>query len=84
MSAAGGSHLDLVFHRPVSMTVFRPQVQGNRLVASKLNCHLFNCCVVYALMYDTMYFLIDVRLYSAILRSLEQTHCARMWFYMSD
>ena len=28
--------------------------------------------------------LIDVRLYSAILRSLEQTHCARMWFYMSD
>ena len=29
-------------------------------------------------------FLIDVRLYSAILRSLEQTHCARMLFYMSD
>ena len=29
-------------------------------------------------------FLIDDRLYSAILRSLEQTHCARMWFYMSD
>ena len=28
--------------------------------------------------------LIDVRLYSAILRSLEQTHCARIWFYMSD
>ena len=28
--------------------------------------------------------LIDYRLYSAILRSLEQTHCARMWFYMSD
>ena len=28
--------------------------------------------------------LIDDRLYSAILRSLEQTHCARMWFYMSD
>ena len=26
----------------------------------------------------------DDRLYSAILRSLEQTHCARMWFYMSD
>ena len=24
------------------------------------------------------------RLYSAILRSLEQTHCARMWFHMSD
>ena len=23
-------------------------------------------------------------LYSAILRSLEQTHCARLWFYMSD
>ena len=30
------------------------------------------------------YFFIDDRLYSAILRSLEQTHCARMWFYMSD
>ena len=28
--------------------------------------------------------LIDDRLYSAVLRSLEQTHCARMWFYMSD
>ena len=27
---------------------------------------------------------IDDRLYSAILRSLEQTHCARMWCYMSD
>ena len=28
--------------------------------------------------------LIDDRLYSSILRSLEQTHCARMQFYMSD
>ena len=28
--------------------------------------------------------MIDDRLYSAILRSLEQTHCACMWFYMSD
>ena len=27
--------------------------------------------------------LIDDRLYSAILHSLEQTHCACMWFYMS-
>ena len=27
---------------------------------------------------------IDDRLYSAIPRSLEQTHCARMWFNMSD
>ena len=26
----------------------------------------------------------DDRLYSAILRSLEQTHCACMWFYISD
>jgi len=26
----------------------------------------------------------DDCLYSAILCSLEQTHCARMWFYMSD
>ena len=26
----------------------------------------------------------DDHLYSAILRSLEQTHCARMWFYMCD
>ena len=28
--------------------------------------------------------LIDDHLHSAILRSLEQTHCARLWFYMSD
>ena len=28
--------------------------------------------------------LIDDRLYSAILCSLDQTHCARMWCYMSD
>ena len=27
--------------------------------------------------------MIDDHLYSAILRSLEQTHCARLWFYMS-
>ena len=26
----------------------------------------------------------DDHLYSAILRSLEQTHCARLWFYMSN
>ena len=26
----------------------------------------------------------DDRLYSAILRSLEQTHYARLWFYVSD
>ena len=30
------------------------------------------------------YKLIDDSLYSSILRSLEQTHCARMWFFMSD
>ena len=28
--------------------------------------------------------MIDDHLYSTILRSLEQTHCARLWFYMSD
>ena len=28
--------------------------------------------------------LIDDHLYSAILRSLEQTHCARLWFNVSD
>ena len=28
--------------------------------------------------------MIDDHLYSAILRSLEQTHCARLWFYVSD
>ena len=28
--------------------------------------------------------MIDDHLYSAILRSLEQTHCTRLWFYMSD
>ena len=59
MSAAGGNHLDLVFRRPGLMSVLRPQVRENRLVASKLNCHLFSCCFVYALMYDTMYVLIS-------------------------
>ena len=29
-------------------------------------------------------FCIDDCLYRALLCSLEQTHCARMWFYMSD
>ena len=33
---------------------------------------------------DVFLLLIDDRLCSAILRSLEQTHCARLWFYMSD
>ena len=26
----------------------------------------------------------DDRLYSTVLHSLEQNHCTRMWFYMSD
>ena len=30
------------------------------------------------------FWLIDDHLYSAILHSLEQTHCARLWCYMSD
>ena len=38
-------------------------------------------CVVWGI-FDWL--MIDDRLYSAILRSLEQTHCARMWCYMSD
>ena len=33
---------------------------------------------------EKRFFGIDDRLYSSILRSLEQTHCARVWFYMSD
>ena len=33
---------------------------------------------------ELSYSLIDDRLYSAILRSLEQTHCACMRFCMSD
>ena len=37
--------------------------------------------LTYTLLID---WLIDDHLYSAILRSLEQTHWARMWFYMSD
>ena len=31
-----------------------------------------------------LFFLIDDHLHSAILCSLEQTHCTRMWCYMSD
>ena len=41
---------------------------------------------IYSLCWLSFFFvcgLIDDRLYSAILRSLEQTHCAHMWFYMS-
>ena len=34
--------------------------------------------------YVIWYRLSDAHLYSAILRSLEQTHCSCMWFYMSD
>ena len=38
-----------------------------------------------AIVNQTIDWLIDDHLYSAILRSaLEQTHCARLWFYMSD
>ena len=49
--------------------------------------HRGNCAsqVVYSIpQWDKCSILIDDRLYSAILRSLEQTHCARLWFYMSD
>ena len=31
-----------------------------RHVASKLNCHLFNCCVDCASMYDAMYGLVSM------------------------
>ena len=40
--------------------------------------------VVSDYVYPAFEFEFDDRLYSAILRSLEQTHCARMWFCMSD
>ena len=61
LTLTGGSLLDLVtFHWPGSMTAFQPQVQVNHLVASKLDSHLLSCCVVYALVYDTMYVLISL------------------------
>ena len=53
-----GAIFQLAFHQCLCSVVFRPQVQGSRHVASKLNYHLFICCVDYALMYDTMYALI--------------------------
>ena len=56
----GGSHIALVFHWPGSMTAFRPQVREHHLVASKLDSPLLSCCVVYALMYDTVYVLISL------------------------
>ena len=40
--------------------------------------------ILYTIHIYTLHWLIDDRLYSAILRSLEQIHCARIWFYMSD
>ena len=46
---------------------------------------LFVCCwFVFVCFCFCFLFLFDDHLYSAILRSLEQTHCARLWFYMSD
>ena len=60
MSAAGGSHLELEFLWPGSMTTFQPQVRENHLLVSKLDSHLLSCCVVYALMYDAMYVLISL------------------------
>ena len=41
-------------------------------------------CWEYSSSCTIFFFFFDDRLYSAILRSLEQTHCARMRFYMSD
>ena len=40
--------------------------------------------LMYVVYKQNIDWLIDDRLYSAILRSLEQTHCTRMWFYMSN
>ena len=54
-----GAIFQLALHQCLCSVVFRPQVQGNCHVASKLNCHLFNCCVDYALMFDTVYALIS-------------------------
>ena len=46
---AGGSHLPIsVSSACIEAVLCFDQV---RHVASKLNCHLFNCCVDYALMY---------------------------------
>ena len=42
----------------------------------------YSCCYCYPYQFD--HWLIDDCLYSAIFRSLEQTHCAHMWFYVSD
>ena len=44
----------------------------------------FLSCLVRSLLASGIDWLIDDHLYSTILHSLEQTHCARMWFYMSD
>ena len=40
--------------------------------------------IVQRVTYTETFWLIDDRLCSAILRSLEQTHCAHMWFFISD
>ena len=44
----------------------------------KVILHFCSCCCC------TVQFLIADRLYSAILRSLEQTYCVCRWCYMSD
>ena len=47
-------------------------------VIFELYGHLGKSC------FEQFFLLIDDLLYSAILRSIEQNHCVRMWFYMSD
>ena len=48
-------------------------------------CLLFTSCFPPSFSIVWLFdWLIDDHLCSAILRSLEQTHCARMWCYMSD
>ena len=45
---------------------------------------LIAACPPWCIGHSGFDWLIDDHLYSAILRSLEQTHCARLWFYVSD
>ena len=56
--------------------------QENMAIVSVYTIHL--TFFFFKLNHMLTFWLIDDRLYSAILRSLEQTHCACMWFCMSD
>ena len=75
----------VVFSVPVQFSVAlrpqKPQVYQGRGPRTSIDFHTAPELLMFHQSSDNW---IDDRLYSAIFRSLEQAHCARMWCYMSD